>query len=278
MEIIGRKKELSELERLHSSGRPEFVVIYGRRRIGKTYLVRECFSARFAFCHTGASPADFDGSPAAFQRFQLRAFALSLQQQGLDFPKGYPTSWLEAMEALKSLLSSLPSGRRQVVFLDELPWMCVHGSGFLSALEHFWNSWGASHPELMLIVCGSAASWMNDNILTNTGGLYGRVTYVMRLSPFTLGENEAFLGSRGVVMDRYDQLQCYMVFGGVPYYLNYLQPGKSLAQNIDDLFFSPNGRLRHEFELLYKSLFANYENCLAIVRFLDTRRDGYTRK
>ncbi len=276
-QIIGREYEIDKLERLYHSNRPEFVVVYGRRRVGKTFLVREYFGNKFAFYHTGISPAELKSTGFDLKHEQLRAFCTSLQQYGGEWEE-YPKDWFAAFECLKSLLDRKRTDERKVVFIDELPWLSVGKTGFLSALEHFWNGWGAAHPELFLIVCGSAASWMNDNILNNRGGLYGRITDEIHLSPFSLHECELFYESRFLNMDRYDQLQSYMFFGGIPYYLDMLCPDRSLAQNIDILFFTKTGRLRSEFDRLYQSLFDDSEKYMKIVRVLARRRVGYTRK
>lgn len=276
-QIIGRQKEREELVRLYHSGRSEFVVVYGRRRVGKTFLIREHFEGRFAFYHTGLSPAEKDTEGFDLKREQLRSFCTSLQQYGGEWDT-YPADWFDAFDCLKDLLEMQSSNERLVVFIDELPWMGLESPGFLTALEHFWNNWGAACANLMLIVCGSAASWMSDNILNSTGGLYGRATFDIHLEPFSLWECEQFFQSRNISMDRYDQIQSYMVFGGIPYYLNYLQPNRSLAQNIDSLFFSKSGKLRKEFSKLYKSLFADSDKYMQIVRTLAAKRDGLTRK
>lgn len=276
-QLIGREKDINRLKSLYHSEKAEFIVVYGRRRVGKTFLVRELFKNQFAFYHTGISPAELNSAGFDLKREQLRAFCTSLKQFGGEWDE-FPIDWFEAFACLRSLLIKNNPHERQVVFIDELPWLGHYNPGFLSALEHFWNNWGAAHPELMLIVCGSTASWMNDNILNNRGGLYGRVTDEIHLSPFTLHECEQFYQSRGMGMDRYDQLQSYMVFGGIPYYLDMLQRDKSLAQNIDMLFFSKNGRLRMEFQRLYQSLFEDSDKHMEIVRALATCRTGYTRK
>lgn len=276
-EIIGRKPERKELDKLYESGRPEFVAVFGRRRVGKTFLVREHFWGRFTFYHTAISPADFQDKRSDLKKVQLRAFCTSIQHYGGDWDET-PKDWFEAFGCLRSLLEQSDKKGRKLVFIDELPWMDSDQSGFVSALEHFWNSWGAGQPDLMLIVCGSAASWMNDKIINNTGGLYGRLTCEMHLSPFNLGECERFYQSRGISMDRYGQVQCYMVLGGIPYYLNYLKPEYSLSENIDNLFFAKNGRLRKEFERLYDSLFSHSVKYKEIVRLLSTKRSGFTRK
>jgi len=277
MQIIGREQDIKKLNFLYQSGKPEFVVVYGRRRVGKTFLIREHFRNQFAFYHTGISPAELKSAGFDLKREQLRAFCTSLQQYGGEWDN-YPQDWFAAFECLKALLERKESEDRQVVFIDELPWLGRDNPGFVSALEHFWNNWGAAHSELMLIVCGSAASWINDNILNNPGGLYGRVTDEIPLSPFTLRECEQYYAYKGFNMDRYDQVQSYMVFGGIPYYLDMLQRDKSLAQNIDWLFFSKNGKLRMEFQRLYQSLFDDSDKYMSIVRTLAAHRTGYTRK
>lgn len=273
-EIIGRKREIQELNDLYNSGRPEFVVVYGRRRIGKTYLVRELFGDRFAFYHTGLSPVELDAT--ALKEQQLQSFHTSLVRYG-DTHASMPDNWIEAFDRLTDLLESKPEPRL-VIFIDELPWMDTARSGFVTALEHFWNGWAAGNPRVMLIACGSSTSWINDRLINNHCGLYGRLTSEIKLNPFTLGECEEYFNHAGLVIDRYDQLQCYMVFGGIPYYLSLLKRGHSVAQNIDRLFFAPTAPLRVEFDRLFASAFTNVEDCKTIVTLLASKRIGYTRK
>lgn len=272
--IIGRKQEILELNNLYNSKKPEFVAIYGRRRVGKTFLVKELFQDKMTFYHSGLSP--FDRQRKITMRDQIEAFYSSLMRFGWEESQ-CPKSWMEAFHMLGQLLETLDNGSRQVVFIDELPWMDTPRSKFLVAFEHFWNSWGAWHDRVMLIVCGSATSWMLDNLINNKGGLYDRLTWQIKLSPFTLGECKAFFESRNLVMSTYDMVESYMVLGGIPYYLNYFQQGKSLAQNIDYLFFAKNAKLNMEFQRLFGSLFSNPEEYMALVRLLAKRHAGYTR-
>ena len=179
---------------------------------------------------------------------------------------------------LEMHLQSIDDGKRQVVFLDELPWMDTPRSGFVTALEGFWNGWACHRHNMMLVVCGSATSWILDNLINNHGGLYGRLTYESKLSPFTLKECETFFKSRHVRMSRYDIVQNYMMLGGIPYYLNYLQKGLSLAQNIDRLFFASNAKLKEEYDRLFSAVFSNPDEMKRIVQFLSTKRSGYTRQ
>ena len=185
---------------------------------------------------------------------------------------------MEAFFLLEKFLDTCDNGSRQVVFIDELPWLDTARSGFLTALEAFWNGWGNTRHNLLLIVCGSATSWMLDNLINNKGGLYGRLTGEMKLSSFTLKECEDFYKSRGISMSRYNIAQAYMIMGGIPFYMNFFNPSYSLAQNVDALFFARNAKLGDEFERLFNSIFDNAEDCMKIIRCLGARHAGYTRK
>jgi AAA+ ATPase superfamily predicted ATPase len=273
--MIGRIKEVKELNRLYEGNRSELVVIYGRRRVGKTYLVNETFKDRITFRHTGLSPIEIKNSGAL--KAQLEHFYLSLQMQGLRGEKK-PKNWLEAFALLEKLLISKDDGRRQVVFIDELPWLDTQRSGFVTAFEAFYNGWCSAHNNIMVIVCGSASSWIQDKLLNNYGGLYNRVTYKMKLSPFTLKECEDYYISQNVSLSKYSIVQSYMVFGGIPYYLGYIRGDLSLAQNIDELFFADKPLLDGEYDRLFMSVFANPEKIKKIIEFLFTRNRGYTRK
>ena len=275
--IIGRKYEISELEKLYHSKKAEFVVVYGRRRIGKTFLVRNLFEDRITFLHTALSPSEFDENKLI--DYQLRAFYVSLQNQGANMDQA-PRDWFEAFQCLQKLISHKHEQNegRLIVFIDELPWMDIKGSGFVTAFEHFWNSWASAQDYLMLVVCGSATTWINDKLLNNYGGLYGRITAELLLTPFTLKECEQYFESQNVVMSRYDQVQCYMIMGGIPYYLSFINPGLSLAQNIDTLFFAKNGRLRLEFDRLMNSLYNTPHSYAMVLKLLSTKREGFTRK
>lgn len=273
--IIGRKQESKELLDLYKENKPVFAVIYGRRRVGKTFLVRELFQDKMSFYHTGLSPYELSGQKIMEQ--QLASFYSSLVRYGSKSKK-VPSSWLEAFDALINLLEEQDADKRQVIFIDELPWLDTPRSGFVTALEHFWNGWAAGKQNIMLIVCGSATSWISDKLLNNKGGLFDRTTDEIKLRPFTLGECEEYYQANNIVMSKFDQIQCYMATGGIPYYISMLQKGKSLAQNMDRLFFEPAAKLGLEFDRLYSSLFTNAEDCMTIVRLLAQKRQGYTRK
>ena len=274
--IVGRQAEIAELEKLYHSDRPEFVAVYGRRRVGKTFLIKQALKGRITFQHTGVSPIDQD-SDRGQMRMQLESFYYALLNQGLE---GYkpPKTWMEAFFLLEQLLQNLDNGERQVVFIDELPWMDTPRSGFLPAFESFWNGWCSGRDNIMLIVCGSATSWILSNLSRNKGGLYGRLTSEIKLSPFTLRECAMYFRHAGIEMSQYDILQSYMVFGGIPYYISYFQKGLSFEQNVDNILFGSKPRLRDEFNRLFAAIFSHPDDSKKIVRLLATRHAGFTRE
>ena len=270
MQLVGRRNEIKNLEWDFQKSESQFIAIYGRRRIGKTYLVREMFADRFTFMHAGLRGGD--------KRTQLEAFRSSLVRYGLGkCPK--LKSWPQAFDKLDRLIAAAPPGRK-VVFIDELPWMDTPRSGLLIGLESFWNARISARPEkdVFLVVCGSASSWIVKNLLDDTGGLYGRLTDRIWLRPFTLAECEKYADRLGLSLSRQEMCEAYMIFGGVPYYWNLLRPDMSLAQNIDTLFFSEHGALRDEFKFLYASLFRNAGEHVAIVEALSRKKSGMTRE
>jgi uncharacterized protein len=269
-EIIGRLSEQKLLQSLAEGKRPAFVAVYGRRRVGKTYLIRSLFEDRFCFYMTGIANVD---TPQ-----QLTNFHAGLQRFFPQFEdENVPVDWFKAFQNLIKGLESLPREGKKILFFDELPWLDTPNSLFISALEHFWNSWGSVREDIMLIVCGSAASWMVNELINNTGGLYNRITHSIEIMPFTLAECEAFFKSRFAAYNRYQLLQLYMVFGGIPFYLDEIDPEKSFVQNVNDLCFTPRGRFRKEFEKCYTSLFKKSERHLAIVTALAKKSKGLNR-
>ena len=267
--LIGREAETKKLKEAFASRSPEFVAVYGRRRVGKTYLIRETFDGCFAFYHTGIANAS--------RTEQLERFAKSLEKQGAGHNKKRLKNWFEAFDRLEVFLQGMPVGRK-VVFIDELPWMDTQHSGFIGALEAFWNGWASARADIMLIICGSATSWMTNKIISARGGLHNRLTHRIRLEPFSLAECECFLQAKGIVATRRQILEYYMVMGGVPYYWNFIAKDKSPAQNIDAIFFASDGELRDEYSHLYASLFRNPQHHIAIVTALGTKKVGMTRE
>ena len=250
------------------SGEPEFVMVYGRRRIGKTFLVRQTLGKAMCFYMTGIANARRD--------IQLQNFQQTMMQYSRRIARKTPEDWFEAFRQLRRLIEQSKL-KRKVVFLDELPWMDTPKSNLVSALEHFWNSWGSTRSDLMLVVCGSAASWLVKHIVANRGGLHNRLTAKIRLQPFSLHETHLFLRHKGIRWDAAIEAQCYMTTGGIPYYLNLLDKEKSLAENIDSLFFADSAMLAGEFDNLYASLFTHSEEYVEIVRALSRKKTGYTR-
>ena len=273
--MIGREKEVKELNKLYDRNRAELVAVYGRCRVGKTYLIDETFAGRITFRHAGLSPAD--ASAKGLLQAQLDHFYNSLILFGME-ESVRPGSWLDAFLLLERYLQKIDDGSRQLVFLDELPWLDTPRSGFIQAFEGFWNNWGCHRKNLMVIVCGSANSWMMNSLVNNHGGLYNRVTYEIKLSPFTLRECGAFFQANNVRLSRYDIAQSYMIFGGIPYYLGYFDGEFSLAQNVDRMIFVRNAKLKDEYDRLFQSVFVNPDTEKTIVAFLATRNAGFTRK
>ena len=266
--IIGRKEEQQILHSAVQSENSEFVAVYGRRRVGKTYLIRETFGYKFTFQHTGLAKGN--------TKEQLFSFAISLRDAGYD-DCPIPKSWLEAFSQLSTYLKN-STDEKKIVFLDELPWMDTPRSNFISAFEHFWNGWASARKDIVLIICGSATSWIINKVINDHGGLHNRVTKQIALQPFTLKECEMFAKSKGLEMSRYQLAECYMVLGGIPYYWSLLEKGLSLAQNIDKIIFAKNGKLSNEFNQLYASLFKSPEQYIDIVTALGKKKAGMTRE
>lgn len=268
--LIGREKEREELMRCYNSERSEFVIVYGRRRIGKTFLVNAVFHQKYAFY--------FTGSHKATKERQLERFAMTLQMYGKLTAIPSLPNWYKAFDALQLMLQSLPNDKKKVIFLDEMPWIDTFNSEFVAAFEDFWNTWAAMRDDIMLIACGSSTSWMIDKLIENQGGLHNRITSRINLRPFNLSECEQYLQYHQCSWDRYQMIQCYMCLGGIPYYLSLIEPKKSFAQNIDILFFKDGPKLANEFNELYSTLFKEADKYIDIVRLLASHREGLTRK
>jgi AAA+ ATPase superfamily predicted ATPase len=265
--FIGREKELSYLNEAFSSKKSEFVAIYGRRRVGKTFLARNAFKDNFTFQVTALANASM--------KQQLANFNLALSRH---FPGNEiipAVDWLGAFSLLINLLET--KKERMVIFIDELPWFDTRNSNFIQSLEHFWNSWASARNDILLLVCGSATSWMTNKLINNKGGLHNRITKKIRLEPFKLHECEKFLQSQNISLDRYQIVQLYMSLGGIPFYLDAVGQGLSAMQNIEKICFPENGLLKNEFDNLYRSLFNHHERHLSLVKALATKSKGLTR-
>jgi uncharacterized protein len=267
--IVGRKNEISRLQKIIESPKSEFIAIYGRRRVGKTFLIREFFNYTFDFQVSGLANADTSQ--------QLFNFYTSLSRQSKLFFEQKPNNWLEAFQQLIDHLENIEGKEKKVVFFDEMPWLDTKSSDFLMGLEHFWNSWATNRKDIILITCGSAASWMINVLINNPGGLHNRITQRMKIEPFCLQEVETFLETKNCVLDRYQIIQLYMTVGGIPYYLDAVNSELSATQNIQSLFFDKNSFLRNEFFNLYRSLFRKHEIYEQVVETLSTKTQGLQR-
>jgi AAA+ ATPase superfamily predicted ATPase len=274
MELVGRKYEIRELKRYHSSNDPEFVVVYGRRRVGKTYLVRQFFHDSFFFYATGVAPGT-DSKPD--MAANLERFGKSLMEYGIGGEET-PRSWIEAFDRLADGIRAAGARSRKVIFLDEMPWMDTPKSKFVTALEYFWNNFASSRRDILFIACGSAASWMARKLFRNKGGLYNRITGNILVRPFSLCDCEAYFRAKEIAIGRKDIAEAYMIFGGIPYYLSYWDGRYGLPQNVDRIVFYEDAPLRYEFESLFASLFNNSEIYAAAVDALSKKGIGLTRE
>lgn len=267
--FAGRQEEYTTLQELLEHPRAELVAVLGRRRIGKTYLVKQAYSTQLCFHFTGIKDAD--------KKIMLAAFAEKIaaclpRKKSITLPK----NWMEAFQLLKQYLLSLTIKKKSVIFLDEFPWMDGHKSGFLPAFEYFWNDW-ASEQNIIIVICGSSTSWMIKNVLDNKAGLHNRITKYINLAPFTLKETKEMLVAKGIHLPHYEIIQLYMAIGGVPYYLNEVKKGESAIQSIDRILFSEKSSLKREFQNLYRALFDQYEKYETIIKALSSKRKGLTR-
>ncbi len=266
--LIGRDKEIKKLTEYVQSGKAELLAVYGRRRVGKTFLIKRFFNENFTFYFSGAENVS--------KKQQLFNFTTALNKySGKENP--VVEDWQSAFVQLEKYLRKAKSKGRKVIFIDELPWLDNAKSGFLSAFEYFWNTYASSQKDIFLVVCGSATSWIMNKIIKNRGGLHNRVTRQMCIAPFTLNETELFLKYRKIQLSRFQIAECYMILGGIPYYLEQLEKSLSLSQNIDNLFFKRNAILRDEYSKLYSSLFKSPERYLQIIEVLAKKRKGLTR-
>ncbi len=266
-EVVGRRHEQDVLRYCMESPRAEFIAVYGRRRVGKTYLIKQYFKNKFDFYTSGIFGLDL--------KDQLENFRIQLELYSNRSIKTLST-WFEAFAELRKFLSEIKK-KRIVVFIDELPWHDSPKSNFVRALEAFWNMWASEQNKLKLIVCGSSTTWMTNTLLGDKGGLHNRVTRRIKLSPFSLLETELYLKRNGFDWTRMTVLQSYMTIGGIPFYLSMMQPSLSLEQNINTLFFSEEGPLRDEYDFLFRSLFNEAVSYRRIVEVIATKLKGLTR-
>lgn len=265
--IIGRDRELNILKRASEDDKSRFVAIYGRRRIGKTFLVREAFGGRITFQHSGLSVGNL--------KTQIFAFQESIKEAGGTVNRA--KNWMEAFADLKELVRSSKEAKK-IIFIDELSWMDTRNSDLIVALENFWNGWASARSDVLLIVCASATSWMMSKVIHNKGGLYNRLTDQIALDSFTLGECEEYVGAMGLKHNREQILEYYMIFGGIPYYWSFLQKGESVKQAVDRILFAENAPLANEYRYLFASIFRNPQDYVTIIDTLAKKKAGMTRE
>jgi uncharacterized protein len=267
--VIGRKEEKAILKRIVEDKTAKFLAVYGRRRVGKTYLIKSYFNSFMGFELSGQKEGDLQEQLINF----ARQFTTFFKQKITT-----PTSWQDAFYLLQKAIIRKRTTKKIVLFFDELPWLAGPKSRFLNALDYFWNNFAQYQKNIIVVVCGSSASWIIEKIINNKGGLHNRITDILKLEPFTLAETEAFLKYRNLRLDRINILQLYMVLGGIPHYLNAIQKGESMALAIDRICFAKNGLLRNEFNNLYEALFNNASLHTTVIRLLAKRKMGLTRK
>jgi len=268
--IIGRESEIKRLTAAVSSPKAEFIALYGRRRVGKTFLINQMFKNQYVFKMTGVIEGTL--------RDQFTAFADAMNDYGYDMSEK-PEDWMTAFIMLKNALKQkVNSGEPCIIFIDELPAMDAEGSNVAGAVGYFWNNWACLHDNIVFIICGSATSWMITNVIDSKGGLHDRITVELPIHPFTLRETEAYLNDRRFVWNRQMTLQTYMIFGGIPYYLSLLDSEESLVQNVDRLFFSQDTQMRREFRRLFNTLYKKPDRYIEIVKTLGRSRRGMTRE
>ena len=272
--IIGRKLEIETLRKYYESDESEFLVIYGRRRVGKTFLVRQFFSDEFFFYATGIAPEESDKRQL---QVNLERFGKNLNLYGID-KVAAPISWMDAFDRLIKGIKNDKKSEKKVIFLDEMPWMDTPKSCFIQALEYFWNSFASARNDIVLIVCGSSSTWISRKLFNSRGGLHNRVTGRLLLRPFTLKESEDYFRSRDIIIDRKDIAEAYMIFGGIPYYLKQWDGRYSLPQNVDKLIFKEDSPLKNEFNNLYASLFSNSNAYVEVVRAICSKQKGLSRE
>lgn len=270
--IIARKKEQERLNAAFQSEKAEFIAVYGRRRVGKTFLIKEFFSNKecLLFHSTGIKKGKTTE--------QLKRFAKNLGEAFYNnAPVAVEKNWLDAFEQLTQAINQQNSNQKCILFFDELPWLATHKSGLLQALDYYWNRYWVSDPRIKLIICGSSASWIIRKILKDRGGLHNRVTEKMRLMPFTLSETNEFLNANNIKLDIRQTYKLYRCIGGIPFYLNYIRRGISIENLIETLFFERDGKLLEEFDELFDSLFSDSETYKELIELIASKQSGILR-
>jgi AAA+ ATPase superfamily predicted ATPase len=269
--MVGRNYEINRLLNSLKSNDSELIAVYGRRRVGKTFLIRNIYKEHIKFEVSGLYQGE--------KEQQLDIFFDELKKASLRFLEDdRPKSWKDAFELLKKYINGLRGKEKKVIFIDEMPWLDTHKSDFRMYFGHFWNTYCEKRNDLIVVICGSAASYMVQNVVSNQGSLHARLTYKLHIKPFTLHETKAFLESKNIHWGHYHILHLYIAIGGIPHYLNKIQKGESVVQTIQRLCFDPNGDLVNEFEEIFESLFTHSSSHISMVRALAQTNKGLTRE
>ena len=266
--IVSRKEEIRILDRVCARSEAALIAVYGRRRVGKTFLINEYFDNRFAFKVTGTLDQD--------TAFQLGKFREEMERKWEKSIPEIPT-WGKAFSLLRDYLDTLAEEENKVIFFDEMPWLDTPKSDFLAEFSHFWNDYACARHHLVFVACGSSSLWMVKNLVEDKGNLFNRKAGILRLRPFNLAETERYLERIGIRYRRQEVATLYMIFGGIPYYLRFLDPSLTMTENVDALLFGPNQELRNEFSVLLRTLFSTSPQYMEILRALGEKRGGLTR-
>lgn len=268
--MIGRESQLALMHETLSINKSCFVALTGRRRVGKTYLINQVYKQNMCLSVTGIQNAD--------TQIQINNFVQKISEHSIKRIKIKPKNWQDVFLLLKNYLKSLSKNKKQVIFLDELPWINTTKSGFIQLLAHLWNDYLSKEKHFVLVICGSATSWITEKIINDKGGFHNRITHSIQLKPFTLAETKAFLNNKKITLSDSSIVELYLVMGGVPYYLENIKRGESPSKAIERMCFSENGLLKNEYDNLYKALFDYPENHEAIIASLAEAKSGLSRE
>lgn len=268
-QLACREIECKVLDQFLTSEKAEFLAIYGRRRVGKTFLIRTYFENQDVIFF------DTTGEKNARLAIQIKHFT---KQISTVFYNNAPLkpgkNWDESFELLTLAINSSNVSKKIVLFFDELPWMATKNSHILQSLDYYWNQHWSKNSRIKLIVCGSSASWIIDKIVNNKGGLHNRITRNILLEPFNLSKTKSFFRKTKLSITERHIVTLFMVMGGVPFYLSKIEKNLSAIQNIENLAFQHNSFFLNEFNNLFSSLFSDADIIVEMIRIIASYRYG----
>jgi uncharacterized protein len=262
VELICREPELSILNDFYRSNKAEFLALYGRRRVGKTFLIRTFFDPKKDVIFFNSNGIK-DGSMAEQISNFTDEIGNSFLYRGARLEAG--KNWKETFKILTDNIIAVPKSKKIILFFDEFPWMATKNSKLLQNLDYFWNHYWSKDKRVKLVICGSSASWIINKVVYNKGGLHNRLTREIALEPFNLYQTKIFLKNMGFKLTDQQITKIYIVMGGIPYYLSHLNKNLSVVENIENLCFKRKGLLVEEFDKLYASLFDDHFTYLEII-------------